>query len=101
MPPGIVREVFGFDKEEIHRLVPLLRLWEVPWHRGLKPSDEKALCVILARLSSPGYWWPMTILFGRSRPWLSMVFNDIAIFLVAWFGQLLRWHPSLTYERME
>ena len=30
-----------------------------------------------------------------------MVFNDIAIFLVAWFGQLLRWHPSLTYERME
>jgi len=105
MDPTRIQHHFRLSKEEIRRLVPLLGLEGVEWRagrggmRGVDP--EKALCVLLARLSFPGRWSVCVDIFGRSRGWLSTVFNDTCLFLARRFDSLLEWHPQLRYRRME
>ena len=101
MPPGRARIWLRFTPEEIWRLVPLLRLYEVEYRNRYQPDAETALCVVAARLSFPSRWEHLCDLFGRSKSWLSTVFNDTILFLVARFAPLLLWHPQLTYSRLK
>jgi hypothetical protein len=101
MPPGKAQRLFRFSVEEVYRLVPLLRLHEIPWRRRVAVSLGTALCIVLARLSFPGRWCLLSDIFGRSQSWLSTVSNDVIVFLAGRFGGLLRWHPQLTYSYME
>lgn len=94
-------EAFRFSREEIRRLAPLLRIHEVTWSHGVAPAPDLALCVVCARLAFPGRWSTLESLFGRSRAWLSTVFNDTVLFLYRTFLEALEWHPQLTYERMD
>jgi hypothetical protein len=96
MPPGRARIYLRFKPEEIYRLVPLLGLEGVPFRSRYTADPMTAFCVVAARLSFPGRWEPLCDLFGRSKSWLSTVFNDVILFLVARFGPLLLWHPQLT-----
>ena len=98
MPTANARVYLRFTPEQIRRLVPLLGLDSCPFHCRYKADSEMALCVLAARLSSPGRWEPLSDLFGRSKAWLSTIFNDVVLFLAAHFGPLLWWHPQLTYS---
>jgi DDE superfamily endonuclease len=100
MPPGRARIFLRFTPEEIRCLVPLLGLDGVAYRNRYTPDAETAFCVVAARLSFPNRWEHLCDLFGRSKSWLSTVFNDVILFLAARFGPLLWWHPQLTYNRM-
>jgi hypothetical protein len=39
--------------------------------------------------------------FGRSRTWISIIFNDTIAFLAERFRSNIQWHPILTYERIQ
>src|SRR2546421_523068 len=84
MDPTRIQHHFRLPKEEIRRLVPLLGLEGVEWRAGRGGmwgvNPEKAFCVLLARLSFPGRWSICVDIFGRSRGWLSTVFNDTCLF---------------------
>jgi hypothetical protein len=73
----------------------------VPWRSRIKPSATTALCVVAARLSFPGRWYGLADFFSKSPSWLSSVFVDACQFLAGKWGEVLRWHPSLTYERLK
>src|SRR5450432_3326106 len=100
MPPGKARRLLQFSVE-VHHLVYLLHLHEIPWRRRVAVSSETALCIALAQLSFPGRWCLLSDVFGRSESWLSTVFNDVVVFLARRFGGLLRWYPLLTYYYIE
>jgi hypothetical protein len=89
MPPGRARIFLRFTPEEIRRLVPLLGLDMVPYRNRYNADPETAFCVVAARLSFPNRWEHLVDLFGRSKSWLSTVFNDVILFLVACFGPVL------------
>jgi hypothetical protein len=101
MPPGRARIWLRFTPEEIRQLVPLLNLEGVPFRNRYNVDSETAFCVVAARLSFPNRWEHLCDLFGRSKSWLSTVFNDVILFLAARFGLVLWWHPQLTYEWLE
>lgn len=101
MPPGNVEFEFRFAAHELRRILPLLRLEDVAWRTRVHPPAMTALCVLCARLSYPKRWPDLSKIFGRSEGWLSTVFNDTVLFLVARFGPLLWWHPQLTYRWLE
>jgi hypothetical protein len=46
MSPSRARVWLRFLPEEISRLVPLLRIDEVPWRERINPDPEMALCVV-------------------------------------------------------
>ena len=100
MPPSRARVWLRFSPEEIRRLVSLLWIHEVPWRERVNPDPEMALCVVLARLSYPGRWVTLQDMFGKSDTWLSLVFNSVVVFWAGLFGDILRWHPQLTQQRM-
>lgn len=93
MPPGRARIWLRFTPKEIQRLVPLLHLYEVEYRNQYQSDAETALCVVAAWLSFPSRWEHLCDLFGRSKSWLSTVFNDTILFLVTCFAPLLLWHP--------
>ena len=101
MPPGRARIWLRFTPEEIRQLVPLLNLEEVSfWHR-YKADPETAFCVVVAHLSFPNRWEHLVDLFGRSKTWLSIIFNDVILFLAVRFSSVLLWHSQLTYSRLK
>jgi hypothetical protein len=101
MPPGRARIWLRFTPEEIRRLVPLLNLEGVPFRYRYKVDPETAFCVVAARLSFPNRWEHLVDLFGRSKAWLSTIFNDVILFLAARFSSVLLWHSQLTYSRLK
>ena len=60
-----------------------------------------AFCVVYARLSFPNRWEHLVDLFGRSKSWLSTIFNDVILYLLAWYHEVLTWSSQLTYERLQ
>jgi hypothetical protein len=101
MHPGRARIWLRFTPEEIYQLVPLLNLEGVPFRNRYKVDSVTAFCVVAARLSFPSRWEQLSDLFGRSKSWLSTVFNDVILYLAARFAPVLLWHPQLTYERLK
>ena len=92
MPPGRARAWLRFSVPEIKQLAPLLQLYSVKYRCRYTVDPTIALCVVCARLSTPGKWYPLVDMFGRSHSWLSVVFHDTITFLVAAFSDCLRWH---------
>jgi hypothetical protein len=101
MPPSRARIWLRFTLEEIRQLVPLLNLEGVPFRRRCKADPETAFCMVCARLSFPNRWEHLVDLFGRSKSWLSTIFNDVVLYLMARYRELIMWHPMLTYERLQ
>ena len=101
MPPGRARIWLRFTPAEIYHLVPLLNLDGVVYRNRYTPGAITAFCVVCARLSFPSRWEHLTDLFGRSKSWLSTVFNDVILYLVARYREVLLWCPLLTYERLQ
>jgi hypothetical protein len=100
MGAGNCRLYLRFTPIQIRRLLPLLKLESVLYRHRYTADPETAFCVVAARLSSPSRWETLSHLFGRSKSWLSIIFNDVVVFLAAQFGPLLFWHPQLTYSWM-
>lgn len=102
MPPGRARAWLRFTVPEIIELAPLLQLDQIEYRHRLHVDSTTALCITCARLSTPGKWYPLVDLFGRSRTWLSIVFHDTVSFLASTFASRLRWHPQLSnYTRLK
>ena len=101
MSPGRARIWFRFTPEEIHRLVPLLNLEGVAYRNRYKVDPETAFCVVCVPLSFPNRWEHLVDLFGRYKSWLSTVFNDVILYLMARYREVIMWHPILTYERLQ
>lgn len=101
MPPGRARIWLRFTSAEIYRLVPLLNLYGVVYRNRYTPDAITTSCVVCARLSFPSRWEHLTELFGQSKSWLSTVFNDVILYLVARYREVLLWCPLLTYERLQ
>jgi hypothetical protein len=100
MPPGRARIWLRFTPAEIYRLVPLLNLVGVVYRNRYTPDAITAFCMVCACLSFPSRWEHLTDLFGQSKSWLSTVFNDVILYLVARYREVLLWCPLLTYERL-
>jgi hypothetical protein len=90
MPLGRARVWLRFSLEQIRQLVGLLELDSMAFRRCCKADSELALCLVAAWLSFPGRWHQLSDLFGKFPTWLSTVFNNTVLFLVACFGLLLQ-----------
>jgi hypothetical protein len=100
--PEWVRQNMRFSLEEFLTLVPLLRLDGVEYRQRVKPSPETALAVVCYRLSYPRRLSDCCELFGRSRTWISRVFNAVTVYLDQQFQSILEWHPQLqSYDRLQ
>lgn len=56
---------------------------------------------MLGRLSWPHRGSELEAFFGRSRSYISIVFNDVIEHLHSRYGSLIAWHPSLIYSRLK
>jgi hypothetical protein len=93
--PEWVRQFLRFSVDEFSTLLPLLRLDGVEYRARVKPSPECALAVVLYRLSYPWRLADCYELFGRSRAWISQVFNAVTVYLDWQFQSILEWHSQL------
>jgi hypothetical protein len=84
-------EYLRFSGSEIREILPYLRLDLVPWRNRYKPSLETAFCLVLYKLSWPHRLKDALQLFGRSQAWQSSVFNDVLIYLVRRYRDMLYW----------
>jgi len=98
--PERLRRMMRFNKEEIRLLVDYLAIDAVEWSNRAKSSFELALCLLLYKLSYPRQLFELAEQFGRSPSYLSRVLNDLLKHLEIRYGELLRWHPTLTYTRL-
>jgi hypothetical protein len=101
MPAGRARIWLRFTPEEIYQLVPLLNLEGVAFRHRYQADPVTAFYVVCARLSFPNRWEHLVDLFGRSKSWLSTVFNDVILYLMARYREVLLWNSQLTYERLQ
>ena len=76
-----IREMMRFTKAEIDEILPHLDLQSIRYRRCYKVSPEIGLAVVCMRLSYPERYKMMIHHFGRSRSWLSTVFNDVIMHL--------------------
>ena len=65
------------------------------WRFGNAPTSNLCICLLLARSAFPDRLYTLGGTFGRSEPWLSAVFNNLAVHTAQQFGGLLAWHPRL------
>ena len=84
-----VKKKMRFTTAELDQILPLLHLEDIQWSYDYRPSPQKALCIFLARLSWPLRLHDMVEWFGYSRSQLSIIFNDVAIFLYQRFRNKL------------
>ena len=101
MPPGHAHIWLQFTPEEIFQLVPLLNLEGIAFHHWYQTDLVTAFCMVCAHLTYPNQWEPLMDLFGRSKSWLSTVFNDTVLYLVDRYCEVLLWCPQLMYERLQ
>ena len=90
-----------FNREDIYELIRLFELQNLKFRYRIKASPELALCLVLMKLSFPQRYHQLTSIFGRSITHLSVVFTDTVIYLATRYEKMLRWHPMLTYERIQ
>lgn len=57
--------------------------------------------VVVIRLSYLIYYWIMIDRFGYNRNWLTIVFNDIIIYIYKHFRKILEWNDrQLTFTKL-
>jgi len=100
IPLERLRRMMRFNKEEIRLLVDYFAIDAIKWSNRAKPSFELALCLLLSKLSYPRQLFELAEQFGRSPSYLSRVLNDLLKHLEVRYGEILRWHPTLTYTRI-
>lgn len=90
-----------FSRNDILRLLPFMRLDLCRFKRRYQPSHELALAILLARLAYPGRHLDRLDFFGRSRSFLSSVFNDVVTHIRHRFGALMGWDDDrLTMQQL-
>jgi hypothetical protein len=89
MPSGHVCIWLWFTPEELFQLVPLLNLEDNPLCRRYQADSVTAFCVVCAWLIYSNRWELLVDLFERSKSWLSTVFNDTVLYLVARYCEVL------------
>lgn len=95
------KEFLRFTQEEIIRILAVLDLKDVKWRNRYRATPEEALCLVLYRLSYPTRYKDCLILFGKSRSWISTIFNDMVLLLVARFQEKLEWDSErLTLDKL-
>ncbi|RPB29568.1 hypothetical protein L211DRAFT_776110 [Terfezia boudieri ATCC MYA-4762] len=95
-------EFFRFTKTEMQQILPYLCLDQITYRNRRKASPEEALCVLLSRLSSNKRFKDDITLFGKSRTWQSVIFNDVITHLVTRYAEKLEWDSErLTYQRLQ
>ncbi len=98
--PERVRRTMRFTKEEIRLLIGYFDLQSIEYRQRIRPSPEFALCLLLCKLSWPRPLFQLTEHFGRSEAYLSTVLNDVLEHLRLRYTPMIRWHPTLTYNRI-
>ena len=90
-----------FRKEETRRILPFCAFDQMRCRWRCAPSPEEILHIVLIRLAFPVRWVDLCDVFGRSRAWLSSVFNDAVGHLFRRWGDRLFWDAGwLTRRRM-
>lgn len=93
---------YRFSRTEILRILPFLALNEISWAAGNQPSEEFALCVLLARMAYPLRYSDLIPLFGRSPSYMSSMCTDVVTHIQRRFEKFLFWdHRRLTVERLK
>jgi hypothetical protein len=100
--PKWILHFLRFSIEEFQTLLPLFKLDLIEYPQRIKPSPECALAVVCYRLSYPRRLSDCCQLFGRSRTWISRVFNAVTVYLDRRFQSILEFHPQLqNYGRLQ
>jgi len=82
-------EYLCFSRQNIHDIIPFLRLDLCTYRNRYHPSPEAAFCLVLYKLSWPHRLKDSLDLFGRSQAWQSSVFNDTIQHLVVRYQDML------------
>ncbi|RPB26674.1 hypothetical protein L211DRAFT_856099 [Terfezia boudieri ATCC MYA-4762] len=94
-------EFFRFTRSEIRQILPYLELDQITYRYRYQASAEEAFCVLLSRLSSNKRLKDEMRLFGKSRTWQSVIFNDVVTYLVTRYQEKLEWDSQrLTYKQL-
>ena len=89
------------QRDEFYRLVEVLELDTIEWRNKHHPSAEKALAIVLTRLSYPRRLVDMQEWFGCCKNQLSYIINDVTTALAERHSVALNWNSQyLTYERL-
>jgi hypothetical protein len=95
-------EHLRFTKDEIRQFLLYLQLDTIEYRNRCTASPEVAICLVLWRLSYPRCYKDAQDLFGHSKSWQSIVFNDTILHLVNRFREMLFWDPQrLTLEKVK
>ena len=90
-----------FHRHEILKILPYLQLQEIVFRDRLTASPELAFSILLARLAWPRRNEDLEIFFGRSKTFISLIFNDTILHLYNRYSAIIEWHPLLTYEKLQ
>jgi len=85
----------------MQQILPYLELDRITYQHRYQASPEEAFCVLLSRLSSNKRLKDDMRLFGKSRTWQSVIFNDVVNCLVTRYQEKLAWDSQrLTYKEL-
>ena len=76
------RQFFRFSRGEIRQILPYLALDVIAYRFRYTATPELAFCMLLSDGVS---------LFGKSRTWQSVIFNDVVTHLITRYAAKLNW----------
>ena len=93
--------MFRFTKHDVLRMLPFFGLETLRFRHRYEATSLEALCLVLIRLAYPVRLLSLCDIFGRSRSWLSTIFNDTIMHLHTRWAPKLHWNSEwLTLERL-
>lgn len=81
----------SFTKAEICQILPYMRLDLCTFSFRCNPSAKLAFCIFLANISYPNRWKDRMNFFGRSRSFISTVFDDVVTHISTRFRDFMLW----------
>ena len=95
-----VQEMMRFTKNKIDKILSYLELETICYCCQFVVSPEIALAVLCMQLSYPKRLKTIIHHFGYSRNWLSIVFNDMIMYLAQHYKKILHWdNKRLTFNK--
>ena len=83
-------EMLRFNKNDIHRLAEALRIPpKIVGYQRTAASGIEALFMLLRRLAYPCRYFDLIPLFGRSKPEMSVICNEVVDFIHREHGHLV------------
>ena len=90
VPESVCIRQFRFSRDDIYRLCHLLQIPDpVICRTRIRVSASFGLCLVLRRLAYPNRWCDLTLLFGKSQSYLSLVFKTVSDHIIQTFGHKL------------